>query len=360
MRDNASYETVAIAARRSDALHVRRRIIQYLGADPANPQPAAGTDHAGTAAPHAIPTPGLRCAAADALPLVRAAIWTARTGEPPARALSPDYLRLIRDTYTPAEPVTAQVWGTTWARDGELRYRAIAVLTSLPALKIRGMRTDHLAACLGVSQRTANEISTTTVINHKLEPPSLQRIGGWGGRATATHTPDRKRVTIGRCPHTGTSGRCPGWMDAVLLTPETLGLGASVVCSTCGKPESHAIALPGPYIAYAMDRLHAYQGSWRPCATPGCAEDFGAGPGQTWAWADDTAPPRHWPTRRCTAIAPTDGVPLRYAPCARPGCTLDTGHGPGIIEIHGRAPRKYHDACSASTIRERRRTKPSA
>ena len=183
-------------------------------------------------------------------------------------------------------------------------------------------------------------ISTDVVFNKRRYPPSLRRIGDWGGYICSGQSAADKLVAVMPCPHTG----CGGWIDAITITPEVVATGSIGLCSTCRRAPTSGQVFPASYIALGLAKVSAHPGTWVPCGHADCQIDIGAGPGLMWRWDANTQPVWHGPD--CLAGRAPDpeltNERLKLTRCQRPGCSVDTGYGPGTVRQSRYGHRKYH------------------
>jgi len=247
-------------------------------------------------------------------------MWSAfNPADPLPVGLSADYPALIEATYRQDE----QGWDPRRPMlDPRSEHRSDA-LTVLRALPNPGapIRSDHLAALLGVPVRYVNALSAEVTRTRLSIPASLARVGGWAGVGSGNLPADERTVALIPCPWND----CPApYADAVVLLPETvIGARASVLCRACLRTPTRNVSFPESY-RELIAKLETHGGTWVHCTAAGCTTDLGAGPGLTWRW--DDAPPRHGHTH--ASCAPTGQV----QPTNRTLRLWASGHGHPIAE----------------------------
>lgn len=325
---------------------LRRQIREYVGAGVRRPDPDPATR---TALPFTkqgarIPDAGLRSAILAAPVEARRVIWADQTGVALPRGLPSGFAEHIRSRYLgdPSAGRSPEPWSGDWARPQLMRYRALAVLDSHPALRLSGMRADHLAACIGSSVRDVNDISRIWTHKKRQDPPTLARLGTWNEETGPNLLPDEKLVAPIRCAQRSGRKQCRGLVVAVLFCPEVLATRQGALCVECRRAPGANQEFPVSYVAEALERLDAHHGSWVQCGFDACTIDFGAGPGLMWRFDDDSAAPEVWHGPDCRAgRAPMQPMPRTRA-CADPVCVMDEGYGPGLIVNNGRSTRRWH------------------
>lgn len=346
MWTGADLATLASKGRSRTPEVLLRQIRELVGAGSRRPDPNPATRKATAfvAQGARIPDAGLRAAAVTGPLELRQVLWADQTGLTLPPSLPRGYASHVHNLYLAPTGDARNIWQGPWSRPKDIRNRALAVLTSLEATRQLGMRADHLAACLDVSQRAINDISRPLPASGRVDPATLERLAPWCDLAGENLDAHDKRVRPIHCEHETEGRPCRGLVEAVLYVPEVFTTGAGGVCSTCHRAPGHAQRYPASYAARALAERSHLSGQWVRCAHVGCTTDFGVGPGLMWAWDGEPAPTYH--DDRCRTGRPSTPAAPRLRPCEYGPCVVDEGHGAGIVANHGRATRRWHSpAC---------------
>ncbi|SEQ74778.1 Lsr2 family DNA-binding protein [Microlunatus flavus] len=233
-----------------------------------------------------IPQRGLRAAiAAHPIPEARACVWSDfHPTDAVPQHLHPDFPAVVRATYRQSthgwDPRTPLLDARS-----DHRIDAITVLRHLPDPS-RTVRSDHLAALLGVPVRHINTISGGSTRTQTPLPASLRRGTGWNRTTAGVGQNAHRSVGLIRCPWTD----CPSpTADVVLLLPEVvIGTDSSVICRNCRRPPTRNVSFPRSYMTVAAS-VETRAGTWIRCWSPECTTDLGAGPAVMWRWNDAPA-----------------------------------------------------------------------